>query len=448
MLAALRWIGVWGRGLRSPVAGASTALTLALLAACSGEQEAAVSGDAAAPPSVLAEWGAETGLTLEARVGVLDGSAEYELGRVMQVAIGKDKAFIIADDGVPALRVYDSSGTFVRVIGRNGDGPGEYRSMGGVRTLPDGRIVLWDNRRRLLTTYSDTGAVLATASVPSGLFSADLLHLQHDGTAWVRTMLISLTQPNPMVPRTVEHAWIRVAPDGAIIDSVRTPRAPVEKPSFVLWGPGGFTKPFNHEVLSTVTVFGEVLSGDNSAYVLERGTPGGERRRIEREYTPVPLRKGERAQWEARARNLEEQQRNRPAQPNVISLTPPGATYEIPAIKPAFRTLYSDSEGRAWVQRYVAADSLDAPERPAGDTRPRNFWREKSTYDVFEVDGTFLGTVILPPNTRFADARGRELWVVGAGEEGEDMVARYRIGGTALSDDGVARLPTGSSPPL
>jgi hypothetical protein len=54
-------------------------------------------------------------------------------------------------------------------------------------------------------------------------------------------------------------------------------------------------------------------------------------------------------------------------------------------------------------------------------------WREPSTFDVFERDGTWLGTVTLPPNTRFAEARGRRLWVIGTGEQGEDIVVRYRI---------------------
>lgn len=91
------------------------------------------------------------------------------------------------------------------MIGRSGDDPSKNRSMGGVRTLPDGRIVLWDNRRRILTTYSDTGAKRFTSKVPRGLFSANLLHLQHDGTVRVRTMLVSRAKPNPLQPRTNEN---------------------------------------------------------------------------------------------------------------------------------------------------------------------------------------------------------------------------------------------------
>jgi len=52
---------------------------------------------------------------------------------------------------------------------------------------------------------------------------------------------------------------------------------------------------------------------------------------------------------------------------------------------------------------------------------------------VFETNGQWLGTVILPRNTRFADARGRQLWVIGSGDNGEDFVARYRIAAPATT---------------
>jgi len=100
-------------------------------------------------------------------------SARYELGRVRQVAIGTNGHIIIADDAAPALRVFDANGKFVRVIGRNGEGPGEYRSMGGVATLRDGRFQLWDNRIQRLPTYSATVEYISAVRVPSGLFSAD-----------------------------------------------------------------------------------------------------------------------------------------------------------------------------------------------------------------------------------------------------------------------------------
>ena len=383
------------------------------------------------PADVLVEspqWGTDLRLVPEARVGVLDGAPEYELGRVAQLAVGADDAFVVGDDAVPAVRIFDSVGRAVRVIGRVGDGPGEYRSIGGVRTLPDGRIVLWDNRRRLLTTYSDTGAVLSTATVPSGLFGEALLHVERDGTAWVRTLLLTLDQAqNPLRRSEARGAWIRVSPDGVVLDTVLAPVTATPVRSFVLSSSSGYDRPFTREVLNTVTVFGELVSGDNATYDIERRARDGSVARITRPYQAVPVGAGERAEWEAWAAFFEAQARHRPASERAIEIGPAEGDYVIPAQKPAYHTLLSDREGRLWVRRYVVADSVPGAERAAGDPRPQRVWREPSTFDVFERDGAWLGTVTLPPNTRFAEARGRHLWVIGTGDQGEDIVARYRI---------------------
>jgi hypothetical protein len=186
-------------------------------------------------------------------------------------------------------------------------------------------------------------------------------------------------------------------------------------------------RPFPRERLSTVTVLGEVVSGDNTTYAFEWRAAEGTVRRMERTHTAVPLGDGERAEWEAWARLMEEQRRNRPANERVISVDPPDGQYIIPDHKPVYRALLSDADGRVWVQRYVTADSLPGAERTAGDRRPRRVWRVPSTFDVFDTDGRWLGTVTLPRNTRFADARGRKVWVIGSGDDGEDIVGRYRI---------------------
>ncbi|MCU0617283.1 MAG: gamma-glutamyltransferase [Gemmatimonadaceae bacterium] len=388
----------------------------------------ACSAPPADAPIESPEWGMDLRLVPEARVGVLDGAPEYELGRVAQLAVGADDAFVVGDDAVPAVRIFDSTGRAVRVIGRVGDGPGEYRSIGGVRTLPDGRIVLWDNRRRLLTTYSDTGAVLSTAMVPSGLFGDALLHVERDGTAWVRTMLLTFEQgQNPLLRDQARYAWVRVSSDGVVLDTVVAPASAAPARSFVLWSSSGYDRPFTREVLSTVTVLGELVSGDNASYAIERRAHDGSVARIARPHQAVSVGAGERAEWEAWAAFFEEQERNRPTDERVIRVGPVGGAYVIPAQKPAYRELLSDLEGRLWVRRYVVADSVPGTGRAAGDPRPRRVWREPSTFDVFERDGTWLGTVTLPPNTRFAEARGRRLWVIGTGEQGEDIVVRYRI---------------------
>ncbi len=371
-------------------------------------------------------WGTAVRLVEQVRIGVLDGDPDYEIGRVRAVAVGTRGEIIIADDATPALRVYDSTGVFVRIIGRNGEGPGEYRSMGGVGTFRDGRIVLWDNRLQRLTTYSPSGDRLGEVSVPSGLFASDLFRIDHEDVVYVRDMTRLPGSAAPTAGAPFGYGWLRVAQDGRVLDTIQIPDSPDE--SFVLSTASGFDRPFNHEVVSTMSTRGALLVGDNRRYAFEVRRPGSPVMRIERRYTPVELAGDERKEWLAWASFFEERARNAPPPPkNVIVAGSGRKDYSIPREKPPFSELTSDSDGRIWVRRYVPAVYRKGPDRPANDPRPRRDWKEPPTYDVFQLDGRLLATIVLPWDTRFAEARGAHVWLTGTAETGENYVARYRI---------------------
>ncbi len=373
-------------------------------------------------------WGAGVRLIEAARVGVLEGDPNYEIGRVASVAIGASGEFVVADDATPALRVYDSTGVFVRIIGGNGEGPGEYRSMGGVATLRDGRIMLWDNRLRRLTTYSAAGDRLREVSVPSGLFAADLFRVDHEGFAYVRGTTRMPGTASPMAGTAVGYGWIRVSPEGQVVDTIDIPQSPGSGQSFVLSTASGYDRPFNRDIVSTMSSRGALLTGDNQSYAFEVRRPGAPTVRIERNFDPIRITGDERKEWEAWASFFEDRARNAPPPPkNVIVAGSGKRDYSIPREKPPFSELKSDSDGRIWVRRYVAAVYRKGADRAANDKRPRRDWKEQPTYDVFQLDGRLLATIVLPWNTRFEDARGADVYLTGTAETGENFVARYRI---------------------
>ncbi len=367
-------------------------------------------------------WGASVRLVQELRIGELEGDESYLFGRIRNVAIGKDGAVIVADDKTPILRMYDAKGRFLRNIGRAGEGPGEYRSMGGVRTLPDGRMLLWDNRIQRLTYYSAAGSVIKSVRVPSGLFSADIFHVARDGTAYVRTV----TSAVPGGAWT--FGWIRVSQAGRVLDTIPVPKDPSPMDGFVLSASSGYDRPFTREWVSTISTRGALLFGENDRYAFEQRIPSAQTVRIERAHSPVPIAGDERREWEAWSRYMTDMQREPLTNNQIVPRAPaPVKTYVIPRQKPAFSELQSDMDGRIWVRRYVAAVSRPGAVRKPGDKRPRRVWREHPTYDVFEPGGRFLGTVVLPWEARFEDASGMMLWLTVTGEDGEEAVARYRI---------------------
>lgn len=83
--------------------------------------------------------------------------APEEFGRVNSAALGPDEAVFVADGFNYEVRVFGLDGVHRRTFGRNGDGPGEFRSLYSVAWTGD----------RLLTLDSSPGRI--------GEFSAEVI---------------------------------------------------------------------------------------------------------------------------------------------------------------------------------------------------------------------------------------------------------------------------------
>ncbi|HSH46291.1 MAG TPA: 6-bladed beta-propeller, partial [Longimicrobiales bacterium] len=62
--------------------------------------------------------------------------------------------------------VFDASGTFVRSIGRAGEGPGEFRSPTALALDPGRALAVWDARRGVISRWSPDGALLDERRAP------------------------------------------------------------------------------------------------------------------------------------------------------------------------------------------------------------------------------------------------------------------------------------------
>lgn len=113
-----------------------------------------------AAPSSVAEWrlsptslltltGAETG----------DSSAFANVGPVRLLSDGR---IVVTDMAAHRLVVFDASGRYLRSLGREGSGPGEFRYVTSLTTLPGDSLATFDGRlRRLSIWHPDRGFVRA-----------------------------------------------------------------------------------------------------------------------------------------------------------------------------------------------------------------------------------------------------------------------------------------------
>jgi hypothetical protein len=213
---------------------------------------------------------------------------------------------------------------------------------------------------------------------------------------------------------------LRYSEHGELLGDVPVPdekRVPEE--SFVLMHPSGDLHPFSVATLYAWHPLGSLVVGRNDVYDIRIQPPVGEPSHLIRHLESVSLIDEERAEWEAFATFLNE--RSQRAGLRVRDYEP------IPDTKPYFRGIYAGDDGRIWVLRHVEAVKGEPAPHHGDPNRPPLTWIEPTTFDVFESAGDFLGSVVLPPNTRALAFRGDRVWGVRTDGDGVERVVQLRV---------------------
>ena len=96
------------------------------------------------------------------RLGDADGPGIIE-SDIMQAAWDEELGYLLYPLGGTGIKIFDHDGTFMREIGGEGDGPGEFRSINDVDVI-DGRIVVLDGTKGAVVVLSTAGDYIAQHS--------------------------------------------------------------------------------------------------------------------------------------------------------------------------------------------------------------------------------------------------------------------------------------------
>lgn len=92
-------------------------------------------------------------------IGVVEGPAEYRFSGIAGVLRLADGRIAVADNDSHQIRFYDTSGKFLIAVGRQGEGPGEFRIMNFLRRFRGDSLIVGDFPLRRLTIFSQNGAL-------------------------------------------------------------------------------------------------------------------------------------------------------------------------------------------------------------------------------------------------------------------------------------------------
>lgn len=365
-------------------------------------------------------WGAEAELVPEVTIGVIEGDERYMFGAIHSIAVGEDGRIFVMDGQLRALRVYDADGSWVGDWGRSGQGPGEFQQPdGGLTVLSDGRVVVRDPGNARLQVFSPDGSPLATWPVIHGGFNTGSPFYRHGDTI-MTSQVVNLGE---VAVQDWQSGLVRISPSGEVLDTLDIPTVDFEPARIVATLDGGTSMtsvPWSIDEAWAWHPDGFFIHGVSDQYsftLLRDGAPA----RFERTFTPIPVTTAERAQAVATST-----QSMRRTDPNWRWNGP-----EIPAAKPAFDALFAGKDGRIWVYRQGEAYEVEDPNYDPSDPDAIEIrWREDRLFDVWEDDGTFLGTVRIPRDLSMYPAPvldGDRLWATTRDDLGVQRVVRYRV---------------------
>ncbi|MEZ4457195.1 MAG: 6-bladed beta-propeller [Gemmatimonadales bacterium] len=334
-----------------------------------------------------------------ARVDPADGSA----GELVEPgSIGVDGAgrIYVVDQKPAVIKVFDSTGTFLRTIGREGSGPGEFR-VGYLAVTAD-RIVLHDPMQSRTSVF-DTSGTFLTSWVSSCCYWTDI-SVDRAERAYIPAN-IRRTEGD----RDRGMPYLRYRLDGTPIDTVWVPRRDDDTKSWQFSRKGAdgkvtgmmsTTVPFTPRLTSTFHPDGGFVLGWSGEYRLVRSETGADTTALyERAWTPDPIPEAVR---EARVEAMVKKHRqhgHRGHRP-VADRAAGGHPDDGARLHPARR-----GPGRATSTPAILLVMADS-------TRP--------SYDLFSPQGARLGEIRFPVRVEdYAGMPGREsVYTVSTDEDG------------------------------
>jgi hypothetical protein len=327
-------------------------------------------------------------------IGELEGDEAYQLSRAQSARRLSDGRIVIANGGTQELRLFTAAGAHLVTVGREGEGPGEFKGLGAVYVLPGDTLAAYDWNLRRVSLFAPDGTFVRSHPLdyPGG-FPQPLGRFA-DGS-WLCSRGFTFApggDGSDIIRDTVP--FLVFEPTGALRDSI----GPFPGTEFYVRSTGqsafAMSLPFGRST-EAVVIGDRFYAGHNERYEIVRYTPAGVADLVVRLARPPVAVTGDdlarfKAEW------LEDTDAGfRPQAERTLQEMP------FPATFPAFAELAADPDGNLWVLDFG---------RP-GETHGH--------WVVFDPQGRALGAVETPPGLRVREI-GRD-YVLGVWQDDLDV---------------------------
>lgn len=143
---------MWNVPLQPWILGA---LILAL-AACGPSEDAS-------PESGVPRWDVTPEPLVS--IGERDGEEAYLFSRITDIRLLESGGIAVADEGSKTIRIYEADGSYVRQMGGEGGGPGEFQDLSSMHLAPPDTLVAYDIGGPRVTRFRTTGELVSTRAL-------------------------------------------------------------------------------------------------------------------------------------------------------------------------------------------------------------------------------------------------------------------------------------------
>ena len=377
--------------MRAQTANAAATAILLAVTACKPDSASDITHtlhtDSAGIPiatAVTPLWGPGEGWTIDpeplVEIGTVTGAPEYEFAKVVAAVRLSNGDIVVADYGASELRRYDAEGVFMWSAGREGEGPGEFESLDFVGAMPGDSLVTYDWVLMRIQVFDPDGRLVRTlrAELPSDIAGAggsapDRAVGMVDGRLVVRFVEMADVATLGIV-RWINYRLVAldlgdgsatslIVVGGEEVDLQRREDGSLSEGGYVF---------FNLPEFGAAA--GPVAVIDSEAWRVRLISPldGSIQRIVRREMAP---REATDEIYEAHIEGIV----GMVAAEEADFVRTMWSEYSRARTLPVLRSVHVDAAGHLWLAPYYIAGADPPP------------------FEVFAPDGTWLGTVALPP---------------------------------------------------
>jgi hypothetical protein len=350
------------------------------------------------------------------RIGSVDGQHDA-LSQIGGLVVGPNGRIYISQPRARQIKVFDSAGRFVRTIGRDGEGPGEFRWPNQIGWHADS-LAVFDATLRRVSLFDSTGTLLRDQTIitpPLGLHlgSSGPTAILDNGTLLVPALYILEDVAAGLVS---SRPFVLVSGSGEIIDTVAV--LPVRAVFVIKRGNSSYQgeQPFTRRPLVRMGPLGRHLhiiefpvESDGKAVVRVTKLTSSADTVYSRSYSfpkiPIPGSIRD-SVYDAVANALS--RGDSPLFTRAAGEREARDKVEIPAYYPPADAAFADEDGRLWLRVGVPVEAM-------------------SLWEILGPTGERMGQVRVPAGADLRYGRGENVWGIEWDELDVPYVVRYRV---------------------